>query len=203
MSSPIVSWRAPETLKERADLMAELVGYIDSVTKALPVERQDLTLIERMTAAAQVDDDTVKQHGFTYAWMLALRPPLTGVLSFVDDNESKPVHVDFGMGVGVRPSRGVPIRRWRRGEVVMELHTVFGSADTKSTDKKGIYDPANIAVVDVDGVRCMELRVVSGKTNGLGVPSGANPQPRLFGPSKDGYTGVPQLRRGKANGYRA
>ena len=43
-------------------------------------------------------------------------------------------------------------------------------------------------MADVDGLRCMELRVVSGKTKGLGVPSGANPQPRFYGPSKDGYT---------------
>jgi hypothetical protein len=28
--------------------------------------------------------------------------------------------------------------------------------------------PFDIAVVDVDGTRCMELRVVSGKTNGTG-----------------------------------
>jgi hypothetical protein len=39
-----------------------------------------------------------------------------------------------------------------------------------------------------DGVRCMELRVVSAKNNGTTMPSGANPQPRLYGPQKDGYT---------------
>jgi len=33
----------------------------------------------------------------------------------------------------------------------------------ESTDKKGFYDPDNIDVIDVDGTRCMELRVVSGK----------------------------------------
>ena len=44
-----------------------------------------------------------------------------------------------------------------------------------TTDKQGFYDPKNIAVVDVDGIRCMELRVVSGKNNGTGKPSGATP----------------------------
>jgi hypothetical protein len=34
----------------------------------------------------------------------------------------------------------------------------------------------------------MELRVVSGKTNGTGKPSGATPEPRLLGPKRDGYT---------------
>lgn len=57
-----------------------------------------------------------------------------------------------------------------------------------STDKKGFYDPDNIAVVDVNGTRAMELRVVSGKTNGTGRPSGATPEPRLLGPKRDGYT---------------
>ena len=56
-----------------------------------------------------------------------------------------------------------------------------------TTDKKGFYDP-DIAIVDVDGTRAMELRVVSGKTNGTGRPSGATPEPRLLGPKKDGYT---------------
>jgi hypothetical protein len=42
-----------------------------------------------------------------------------------------------------------------------------------TTDKKGFYDP-DIAIVDVDGTRAMELRVVSGKTNGTGKPSGAS-----------------------------
>jgi hypothetical protein len=32
-----------------------------------------------------------------------------------------------------------------------------------TTDRQGFSDPRNIAVVDVDGIRCMELRVVSGK----------------------------------------
>ena len=34
----------------------------------------------------------------------------------------------------------------------------------------------------------MELRVVSGKTNGTGKPSGATPSAGLLGPKKDGYT---------------
>jgi hypothetical protein len=57
-----------------------------------------------------------------------------------------------------------------------------------TTDKKGFYDPDNIGVVDVDGVRAMELRVVSGNNNGTGKPSGATPEARLLGPKKDGYT---------------
>jgi hypothetical protein len=57
-----------------------------------------------------------------------------------------------------------------------------------TTDKKGLYDPANIAIVDVDGTRALELRVVSGRTNGTGKPSGATPEARLLGPKRDGYT---------------
>ena len=57
-----------------------------------------------------------------------------------------------------------------------------------TTDKQGFYDPDNIAVVDADGIRAMELRVVSGKNNGTGKPSGATPEARLLGPKKDGYT---------------
>lgn len=34
----------------------------------------------------------------------------------------------------------------------------------------------------------MELRVVSGRNNGTGRPSGATPEPRTFGPKADGYT---------------
>ena len=45
--------------------------------------------------------------------------------------------------------------------------------------EKGFYDPDNIAVVDVDGTRAMELRVVPGKANGTGKPSGACPEPYL------------------------
>jgi hypothetical protein len=48
-----------------------------------------------------------------------------------------------------------------------------------TTDKQGFYDPGNIAVVDVDGTRAMEIRVVSGTTNGAGKPSGATPQPKV------------------------
>jgi hypothetical protein len=58
----------------------------------------------------------------------------------------------------------------------------------QTTDKRGFYDPDNIAVVDVDGTRAMELRVVSGKANGTGKPSGACPEPRPVGPKRDGYT---------------
>jgi hypothetical protein len=54
--------------------------------------------------------------------------------------------------------------------------------------KQGFYDPRKIAVVDVDGTRCMELQVVSGKNNGSGKPSGATPEARLVGPKQDGYT---------------
>jgi hypothetical protein len=57
-----------------------------------------------------------------------------------------------------------------------------------TTDKKGFCDPDNIAAVDVDGVRAMELRVVSGKNNGTGERSGATPEARPLGPKKDGFT---------------
>jgi hypothetical protein len=41
---------------------------------------------------------------------------------------------------------------------------MWGAYPTKylTTGKQGFYDPGNIAVVDVDGTRAMELRVVSG-----------------------------------------
>jgi hypothetical protein len=56
-----------------------------------------------------------------------------------------------------------------------------------STDKLGIYDPYNIEVVDLDGVKVMQVRVVSGRTNGRGKPSGACPQAR-WGTQGDGRT---------------
>ena len=46
-----------------------------------------------------------------------------------------------------------------------------------TTVKQSFYDPANIAVVDVDGVRAMELRAVSGRTNGKGKASRARSTP--------------------------
>jgi hypothetical protein len=71
----------------------------------------------------------------------------------------------------------------------LNIYKMWGAYPTNylTTDKQGFYDPANIAVVDVDGVRAMELRVVSGKTNGKGKPSGAVPEARLLGPKNDGY----------------
>jgi hypothetical protein len=57
-----------------------------------------------------------------------------------------------------------------------------------TSDKQGFYDPKNIAGVDGDGTRCMELRVVSGKNNGAGKLSGAVPEARPLGPKNDGYT---------------
>src|SRR5688572_21250450 len=58
---------------------------------------------------------------------------------------------------------------------LLNIYKMCGTYPTNylTTDKQGFYDPRNIAVVDVDGTRCMELRVVSGKTNGTGKPSGA------------------------------
>ena len=56
-----------------------------------------------------------------------------------------------------------------------------------STDKLGIYDPYNIEVVELDGQKVMQVRVVSGKTNGRGKPSGACPQAR-WGTQGDGRT---------------
>jgi hypothetical protein len=40
----------------------------------------------------------------------------------------------------------------------------------------------------------MELRVVSGKNNGMGKPSGALPEARLLGPKKDGYTPAERIQ---------
>ena len=72
----------------------------------------------------------------------------------------------------------------------LSMYKMWGAYPTHylTTDKQGFYDPKNIAVVDVDGTRCMELRVVSGKNNGTGKPSGATPEARLLGPKGDGYT---------------
>jgi hypothetical protein len=72
----------------------------------------------------------------------------------------------------------------------LNIYKMWGAYPTNylTTDKQGSYDPGNIAVVDVDGVRAMELRVVSGKTNGKGKPSGATPEARLLGPKNDVYT---------------
>jgi hypothetical protein len=72
----------------------------------------------------------------------------------------------------------------------LSIYKMWGAypVQYQTTDKQGFYDPKNIAVVDVDGTRCMELRVVSGKTNGTGKPSGATPEARLLGPKQDGYT---------------
>jgi hypothetical protein len=42
-----------------------------------------------------------------------------------------------------------------------------------STDKQGIYEPYNIEMVEFDGLKVMQIRVVSGRTNGRGKPSGA------------------------------
>jgi hypothetical protein len=59
-----------------------------------------------------------------------------------------------------------------RGQFV-SIYKMWGAYPTHylTTDKQSFYDPANIAVVDVDGVRPMELRAVSGRTNGKGKPS--------------------------------
>jgi hypothetical protein len=66
----------------------------------------------------------------------------------------------------------------------LSIYKMWGAYPTNylTTDKQGFYDPKNIAVVDVDGTRAMELRVVSGKNNGTAKPSGATPEARLLGP---------------------
>src|SRR5215217_3375558 len=51
-----------------------------------------------------------------------------------------------------------------------------------STDKLGIYDPYNIEVVELDGQKVMQVRVVSGKPNGRA--SRAAPARRLVGALK-------------------
>jgi hypothetical protein len=58
----------------------------------------------------------------------------------------------------------------------------------------GIADVATDLVLVVFW-RVMELRVVSGRTNGKGKLSGATPEPRLVGPKSDRHTGVRRSHR--------
>ena len=68
--------------------------------------------------------------------------------------------------------RGRPVPPWVCGLPHFDQMTV------------GIADVATDLVLVVFR-RAMELRVVSGKTNGKGKLSGATPEPRLVGPKSD------------------
>lgn len=52
----------------------------------------------------------------------------------------------------------------------LSVYKIWSATNYVSTDKLGIYDPCNIEVVALDGLKVMQVRIVFGLTNGRGKP---------------------------------